>query len=140
MSATIVYDDHTFIVAGAIAEGENLWVPVEELKQHTGWELKPEGACINDTCIPIPAARSSEFFRDSASLFNFAALGRHVGQHVVHDGERTVWVFGQPSGTRMSGLQSLDAPDFELPDLDGRMHRLSDYRGKKVFLFAWASW
>jgi hypothetical protein len=27
-----------------------------------------------------------------------------------------------------------------LPDLDGKMHRLSDYRGQKVFLLAWASW
>ncbi|TAK76433.1 MAG: redoxin domain-containing protein [Dehalococcoidia bacterium] len=34
----------------------------------------------------------------------------------------------------------LDAPDFELPDLDGRMHRLSDRRGKKVVLALWASW
>ena len=29
-------------------------------------------------------------------------------------------------------LTSLDAPDFSLPDLDGKMHSLSDYRGKKV--------
>lgn len=27
------------------------------------------------------------------------------------------------------------APDFELPDQDGVMHRLSDYRGKKVILY-----
>jgi hypothetical protein len=27
-----------------------------------------------------------------------------------------------------------------LPDLDGNLHRLSDYRGKKVLLSAWASW
>ena len=32
------------------------------------------------------------------------------------------------------------APDFCLPDLDGKLHRLSDYRGKKVFLFHFASW
>lgn len=31
-------------------------------------------------------------------------------------------------------------PDFCLPDLDGKLHRLSDYRGKKVFLFHFASW
>jgi peroxiredoxin len=37
-------------------------------------------------------------------------------------------------------LQSLDAPDFELPDLAGRKHRLSDHRGKKVLLASWASW
>lgn len=41
---------------------------------------------------------------------------------------------------RRAALASLQAPDFELPDLDGKMHRLSDYRGKKVLLAAWASW
>ena len=37
-------------------------------------------------------------------------------------------------------LQSLNAPDFSLPDLDGRMHSLAEHRGKKVFLVTWASW
>jgi peroxiredoxin len=37
-------------------------------------------------------------------------------------------------------LTSLEAPDFALPDLDGKMHSLSDYRGKKVFVVSWASW
>lgn len=32
------------------------------------------------------------------------------------------------------------APDFALPDLQGRVHRLSDYRGKVVFLNLWATW
>ena len=27
------------------------------------------------------------------------------------------------------------APDFELPDQDGVMHKLSDYRGQKVILY-----
>ena len=27
------------------------------------------------------------------------------------------------------------APDFELPDQDGVMHKLSDYAGKKVILY-----
>ncbi len=31
-------------------------------------------------------------------------------------------------------------PDFFLPDLDGKYLRLSDFRGKKVFLFHFASW
>jgi peroxiredoxin len=31
------------------------------------------------------------------------------------------------------------APSFTLPGLDGRSHRLSDYRGKVVFLNFWAS-
>ena len=32
------------------------------------------------------------------------------------------------------------APDFELPDVDGVMHSLSDHRGSKVVLYAYASW
>lgn len=27
------------------------------------------------------------------------------------------------------------APDFELPDQNGQMHKLSDYAGKKVILY-----
>ncbi len=46
------------------------------------------------------------------------------------------------------GLQSLqrsraggyEAPDFEFPDLEGRIHRLSEARGKIVFLNLWATW
>jgi cytochrome oxidase Cu insertion factor (SCO1/SenC/PrrC family) len=32
------------------------------------------------------------------------------------------------------------APAFELPDLDGRTHRLRDLRGKVVLLFFWSTW
>ena len=32
------------------------------------------------------------------------------------------------------------APDFALRDLDGRVHRLSDYRGQVVFINFWATW
>ncbi len=32
------------------------------------------------------------------------------------------------------------APDFALCSLDGKEVRLSDYRGKRLVLFMWASW
>ena len=31
-------------------------------------------------------------------------------------------------------------PDFLLPTVDGEVARLSDYRGKKILLFHFASW
>ena len=36
--------------------------------------------------------------------------------------------------------KGLPAPDFALPDLDGKMINLVDYRGKVVFLNIWATW
>lgn len=32
------------------------------------------------------------------------------------------------------------APDFELPDLEGDLHRLSDLRGQRILLNFWATW
>ena len=32
------------------------------------------------------------------------------------------------------------APAFELPDLEGRTHRLAELKGKVVMLFFWATW
>lgn len=37
-------------------------------------------------------------------------------------------------------LTSAQAPDLELPDLDGRPFALQSLRGQKVLLVAWASW
>ncbi|PYS58122.1 MAG: hypothetical protein DMF74_24460, partial [Acidobacteria bacterium] len=30
--------------------------------------------------------------------------------------------------------------NFTLPDLNGKLHSLADFRGKKVLLVTWASW
>jgi len=32
------------------------------------------------------------------------------------------------------------APDFDVPDIDGSYHRLSDYRGKDVLIILWGTW
>jgi hypothetical protein len=58
------------------------------------------------------------------------------------DEEHGAWSFGPPVGAadEASGSGPVMAPDFTLPDLDGKLHSLSAYRGRKVFLFCWASW
>ncbi len=33
-----------------------------------------------------------------------------------------------------------EAPDFTLTDIDGKVHRLGDYRGKDVMIIFWATW
>lgn len=140
MAIDIIYKGRVSEISGAKADGDNLWLSGADLTSASGWELKPEGACIGDVCIPIPPARAAEFVRDGGRTFNLAALARHLGEPIVHDDKNGVWCFGEAAATRRATLASLEAPDFELPDLDGKMHRLSDYRGKKVLLAAWASW
>ena len=139
MAIEIMYGGRVTQLAGAKADGNDLWLSTADLTKASGWELKPEGACLRDVCVPIPPGREREFVRDGKS-FNLAAFGRHLGQPVVHDDKSGAWYFGEAASTRRQSLASLQAPDFELPDLDGKMHRLSDYRGKKVLLAAWASW
>ena len=47
---------------------------------------------------------------------------------------------GVSAAARGAQLASLEAPDFSLPDLEGRRHSLSAHRGAKVLLVAYASW
>lgn len=121
----------------AEAPGEALWLDAAQIRQATGWDWKPQGLCRADTCMPVP--RGGRPMVDGERL-DLAAFWRHAGWPVVHDDAHRTWVLGEGAASRADALESLQAPDFELPDLEGRMHRLSDFRGKRVFLATWASW
>jgi len=45
-----------------------------------------------------------------------------------------------PSPYAVEKMVGKKAPDFTLADLDGKPVKLSDYKGKVVLLFFWASW
>ena len=141
-AATVIHDDQPLHFERAIADANALWLDAAELKKLARWELKPEGICRGDLCVPIPPGREHEFSskRDGATFLNFSALADLMGKPWAGDAKNRVWYFGAQAAERGDALRSLEAPDFELPDLDGKLHRLSDYRGKKVFLLAWASW
>jgi len=135
---TVIYGAHATRIAEPEVKGDELWLTAEELDRTSGWVFKPEGFCKAGTCIPIPPKRQSEFIRDSR--YNLAALAALLGQPIVRNQEQAVWSFGEAAVERRRSLTSLDAPDFTLPDLSGRMHSLSEHRGKKVLLVSWASW
>jgi hypothetical protein len=71
---------------------------------------------------------------------DLAALAALLGRPLALDTDEGAACLGVGASDRASRLASLDAPDFTLPDLDGRPVTLSGFRGKKVFLLAWASW
>ena len=134
---TLLTDRGTHAV-DAVVEGERLWLDARALEAATGWALEPEGLCRAGACMPLPPGRQAEFVR--GDRVDAAAMWRHLDGPVLHDDSGTVWVLGEGAEERASSLRSLEAPNFTLPDVDGRLHSLSDYRGKKVFLVSWASW
>jgi hypothetical protein len=138
MALDIIYGERVNAGVDADVTGGGLWLGDDDLKRVSGWEFKPQGFCKDDICVPVPPARESEFVANGG--YNLAALAVLLGQPVVTDAEFDAWCFGEAAAERKRMLTSLDAPEFSLPDLDGRMHSLSDYRGKKVFVVSWASW
>lgn len=109
--------------------GDAVWLDREQVARLTGWTWKPEGLCRADACMPVPR-RLIEGDR-----LDVVGVWRYAGWPVARSG--AVCVLGESVAS--SGLSTM-APDFELPDLEGKTHRLSDFRGRRVFLVTWASW
>ncbi len=138
MTITVLHDQRETAHADSAAHGDELWLDAAAVEAATGWLWKPQGLCHGDICVPLPARSKHELVRDSQ--LNIAAMWRRSGQPVVHDAASRVWVLGTGAAQRGAALATLIAPDFELPDLTGRIHRLSQYRSRKVLLLTWASW
>ena len=134
---TILTEHAERAVAGARADGEDLWLPAADAERATGWALKPEGFCRGEVCVPVPPGRAREF---ADGDINVAALWRPLGLPLARDASSETWALGASAAARSEQLRSLEAPDFSLPDLDGREHSLASQRGNKVLLVSWASW
>jgi hypothetical protein len=124
------------------ADAGDLWVTLADLKRATRFELKPQGVCRDEFCYPLPKARRSAFLSKQGSItwFNLSEFARVLRQPIAYDAEQAAWYFGPMNEEQNGYTQSLIAPDFRLPDVNGKQHSLSDFRGKKVLLVTWASW
>lgn len=140
--ATVLYNGQTTTVEQTLEDPTDLWVAPADLPRVNGFELKPEGACLDAICVPVKQTEDSDLFvtRTGQSWFNVTGLARKLGQVYVYDAESGVWSFGTIPAEQSSYLQSAHAPDFELKDRKGNTVRLSDFRGKKVLIQTWASW
>ncbi len=99
----------------------------EEFASATGWEIKPEGACKAEVCVPLGGLQG----------FDALAAAERLGMAVVGDQDAGLWAFG-PESLGNRALVSAEAPELVLPDLEGNEFRLSTLRGQKVVLVAWA--
>lgn len=93
----------------------------------TGWDIKPQGACKAEVCVPL----------DANVPFSAQATAARLGMALVHDEQAGLWAIG-PESFNQRALTSAEAPELVLNDINGDEFRLSSLRGQKVVLVAWS--
>ncbi len=135
----LVLDDGRQVTLDATVANGRVAVSPDALHAGLGWELKPEGLCRGATCVPV--RDRDALVPDAASgAVDLEAFAAALGRPIALEADAGVAAIGVAADERAAQLATLEAPDFALPDLAGQMHRLSDHRGKKVLLVAYASW
>jgi hypothetical protein len=120
----------------ARVETGRVLLSADALRDALGWELHDGTLCNEAMCVPLPAgSRLGE-----GGVFDLGEVAVTLDRPLALDADERAAFLGVSAGERAQALGSLLAPDFTLPDLAGRPHTLSSYRGTKVFLVAWASW
>jgi hypothetical protein len=104
---------------------DTLDVDIDAFSAGTGWQIRPEGACKGDVCVPLPTG------------FELTSTAARLGMALVHDEAHDLWALG-PESLGGRALVTAEAPELVLGDLDGNEFRLSSLRGQKVVLVAWA--
>ena len=130
----IISDD--IQTADAVFDGDRVLIDAERLPDVLGWELRPEGLCRRDACVPVP---------DMTGLLvggqlDLGAVAAALSRLTVLDADAGFVAIAQPPEQRRRALDDLRAASFTLPDLDGVGHALEEWRGRKKLLVAFASW
>src|SRR5687767_1750899 len=90
--ATVLYDGRAISldrVSPDVKQPDALWIRTTDLPRINGFELKPQGACRADLCIPVPKTMTR------GTDFNLTAFAQRVGQRVVADLPARVWSMGE---------------------------------------------
>jgi hypothetical protein len=131
---TVISDDGATTVDAVAVDGQLLVAPAA-ITAALGWELKPEGLCRDDVCVPV-LGRLAAGDDGRVDLLSAADVLRRP---TLLDADAGVLVVGVSAADRGAALTGL-LPAFSLPDLDGVAHATTEWRGKKKLLVAFASW
>ena len=101
--------------------------------QATGWEIKAEGACKRDVCVPLPTD-----VEGPDGTINVRLFAEHMGMPLVADDKHGLWALGPRAGGRV--LADVVLPPIVLTDFEGDTFDVASLSGRKVLLLAWASW
>lgn len=136
MSTFTIFDEGRPHQVTATLTDSRILIAPDELTAALGWKLTPQGLCKDAACYPV-APSADLLVNGTVDLERFAAA---IDRPLALCSEHRAAALGTSVSARADSMESLAAPDFTLPDLQGRMHSLSEHRGKKVFLVAHASW
>lgn len=138
-NATVLYGGKAIEVA-PLAESPGLWVTPQDLTRINGFEIKPEGACYESLCIPLKD--NSPLLKEVAgqTWFDLVGFAEWLEQPYVADTESNVWSFGEVPAKREGMMANAMAPEFEVVDRQGKVVRMSDFKGKKALIITWSSW
>jgi hypothetical protein len=136
-TATVLYQGNAITVS-ATGDGDRLLIKAEDLTRINGFELKQEGACYADICIPITKGMLVE--QNGNQWFDLTAFADLIGQPYVADSEARVWSFAEIPAKRENMMIDAMAPDFEVKDRQGKVVRMADLKGKKALIVTWSSW
>jgi hypothetical protein len=112
---------------------DRLYLTPEEINRCTGWQIKEEGACKGDICVPLTGLETRPDGTIDMRLF-----APYLGMPVVIDAEHDLIALGPRAGGRV--LDSVKLPSISLDDFEGNIVHVDDLQGSKVLLLAWASW
>jgi hypothetical protein len=131
-TATVLFGENTVALDKVRTINDNLWVHKQDLPRINEFEVKPQGACRADVCIPLSKTLKN------GDWFNLTGFAKKLNETVVAD--QNVYSFGEIPVLRGGFYNSRIAPDFAVPDRKGKLVHLSDFRGKKTLVITWASW
>ena len=132
---TFLDAEHGARPARGRVDGDRVLLDPASLGELTGWQLKPEGLCRDDVCVPV---RDPDLTVDGAiDVGRFAAA---LARPVVIDAANAVVALGERSADRRGPIEAGVAPDFTLPQLEGGTFTFSSLGRRKKLLLAWSSW
>lgn len=108
-------------------------VSAVDFAARTDWQPKPQGMCRGEVCVPAPGS-----VRDDGTI-DVHVVAERLGMPLVHDEEHGVWALG-PATVGGKALDTVVAADPPLRTRDGGTFHLSQLRGRKVVMVAWASY
>src|SRR5207237_8962546 len=138
----VIYDGVATQVSASPNSSNDLWITTNDLARATRFAIMPQGVCRDELCFPLPKTRIAEFVskKDGTTWFNLTEFARLIKQSFVVDQKNRVWYFGARETEQNSYLDSLEATNFTLLDLGGKLHSFTDFPGNNHLIITCTSW